>query len=358
MSQENTPYFLRSSGRVTGPYSRGQLEELRQRGRFMAFHEVSSNRILWTPALEEFPDFFGGELPEAVRSEPEAIAAKPPLEIQWFYLDKKGAQIGPVPETHLRELIQSGQIKSSVKIWTSGMPAWEQASQTLSGLEEASAPDRPAKSSRAANRSREAKAEQDELDPALHARALRGLSLLGFGLCLAPLYPLIGLVGFSVLKGLGSPIRSLAQTAQVLLAIATSTGLVGLLALLITSAVTDGQYSFMIGLVSGAISSGFFLLHIHSFIHTVSKMAQLASHLLWAQIAAVLQLILVLADLCIAGSFAILALSSTDSPAYLYGVLATIGGFFLVIVLVGLAILTFSVRKALQTARESDRAFA
>ncbi len=359
MSQESTPYFLRSSGRVTGPYSKGQLEELRQRGRFMAFHEVSANRILWTPALDEFPEFFGGELPEAIQAEAQPVAAKPPQELQWFYLDKKGAQIGPVPETHLRELIQSGQVKSSVKIWTSGMPAWDQARQVLTGLEEASsAPDRPARGSRAANRSREPKVEEAELDPALHARALRGLGFLGYGLCLPFLYPVLGLVGFSLLKGLGSPIRTLANTSLILLALAGSTGIFAVLVLLVTSALTDGQYSFWIGLIGGGISAAFFLLHVHSFTHTVSKMAQLAGNLLWAQIAAVLQLVLVLADLCIAGSFAILALSSADSPAYLYGVLATIGLFFLGAVLVALAILTFSVRKDLRTARESDRAFA
>lgn len=312
----------------------------------MAFHEVSANRILWTPAVEEFPDLFGGKFAEAV-AEAAPIQAKPAGEIQWFYLDKSRNQVGPVPETELRELIRNGQIKANVKVWTSGMPAWESANSTITGLDEISATTQTPKAHKSESRD-----DGKRLDPALTHRAMKGLVLLGIGLCLTPFYPFFAIFGLVILMGLGQPIRSPAQTALILLGMAVSFMMVTLFGYITCLMFTDGQYTNWIGLGGAAISSAFYLLHFHSLTHTVSKLAQIASSPLWAQIAAVLQLILVLADMCIAGAYGILLLSSADSPAYLYGGLGSVGIFFFLIVLIGLVIAVFSVRQALPHSSE------
>lgn len=341
MSSDSTPFFLRSAGRVTGPFTRGQLEELRLRGRFLAFHEISTNRILWTPAIEQFPDLFGGKSPEAVPAQSTTITARPVEETQWFYLDRSGGQNGPVPETQLRSLIQSGQVKANTKVWTSGMPAWEKANEAIADLKDSGDPAQP--------RTVQAvvKKEYAGFDPALAPRASRGLLLVGTGLCLFPFYTMFGIVGFSVLMGLGGKIRSSAQASLIFLAMTLVFGLTGLAGFLVALQVEEGRFAPPAALAALAVTTAVFLLHVHSALHTVSRISQATASSFWSQIAAVLQLVLILADLCIAGSITTLFLTADPDKAYLYGGLGSIGVFFLFMVLVGLVISSFSVRQSL-----------
>ena len=51
-------WYTRSRGRIFGPFTRAQLESMRERGQFTRFHEVSQDRQTWTSAAsvtELFP---------------------------------------------------------------------------------------------------------------------------------------------------------------------------------------------------------------------------------------------------------------------------------------------------------------
>src|SRR2546427_9492444 len=43
-------YYVRMRGQVSGPYTLGQLHNLRLRGHLGRFHEVSANQVQWMPA--------------------------------------------------------------------------------------------------------------------------------------------------------------------------------------------------------------------------------------------------------------------------------------------------------------------
>ncbi len=47
---------------------------------------------------------------------------------KWYYI-KKGIKIGPITHTKITQLINSGEIKGSTKVWTSGMKNWVSATE-------------------------------------------------------------------------------------------------------------------------------------------------------------------------------------------------------------------------------------
>ena len=52
-----TLWYIRSRGRVSGPFTVAQLESMRERGQFSRFHEVSTDRQNWVSAAR-VPEFF------------------------------------------------------------------------------------------------------------------------------------------------------------------------------------------------------------------------------------------------------------------------------------------------------------
>ncbi len=75
----NSTYFVRTRGRVTGPFDRETLQKLARRGAVSRVHEVSADRINWSSA-GEYEDLFptpaaGVRLGIAPRPAPEAAQA-------------------------------------------------------------------------------------------------------------------------------------------------------------------------------------------------------------------------------------------------------------------------------------------
>jgi Domain of unknown function (DUF4190) len=50
MADQADAWYLRARGRILGPFTWVQLESLRDRGKLMAYHEVSQDRRAWTAA--------------------------------------------------------------------------------------------------------------------------------------------------------------------------------------------------------------------------------------------------------------------------------------------------------------------
>lgn len=131
--------YVRVRGRVIGPFSRAQLKALRERGQFHRFHEVSEDRKQWVSAatLEEL---FTGAAEGALVMEPAATqgraepASAPAAE--WYYVDDKGNQAGPVAAEQLLGFARAGTVKGETLVWKEGLANWTTLADTglLAGL--------------------------------------------------------------------------------------------------------------------------------------------------------------------------------------------------------------------------------
>ena len=141
-------FFIRSRGRVEGPFTVPRLHELARRGRFGRFHHVSKDRQVWERA-SAYPELFPEAGPKKVRrpldssvearAEPdpadtfinELVTATEIKDAVWFY-SHYGAQVDePVTIGQLRELAASEQLLADDYVWTEGMEDWIEARRAL-----------------------------------------------------------------------------------------------------------------------------------------------------------------------------------------------------------------------------------
>src|SRR5262245_44361001 len=111
-------FYIRSRGKISGPFGMTQLRSLRDRGQFRRFHEVSEDRKTWMPAgnlTDLFPVGGGPVVAEAVEDPSDyAITVAPSggaattTAPQWFYVEADGTKQGPVPEATLVQLRANG----------------------------------------------------------------------------------------------------------------------------------------------------------------------------------------------------------------------------------------------------------
>ncbi|MCA9124129.1 MAG: DUF4339 domain-containing protein [Planctomycetaceae bacterium] len=145
-------YYIRSRGRVQGPYTTSRLKELAKRGQFSRHHHISHDRENWERASahpELFPDvgprkerrlppgsdlFLGAPVEEMPPGEPASDAREMVNEgaasgaADWYYTHK-GTQIDtPVAFSQLQFLVSTGQLTHEDNVWTDGMPNWTPAS--------------------------------------------------------------------------------------------------------------------------------------------------------------------------------------------------------------------------------------
>jgi hypothetical protein len=147
-------YYIRSRGRVQGPFTPTRLKELARRGKFSRYHHISGDRINWERASahpELFPDVRPPKLRKAslgggpdltvpsdtideLESETEGDAADETggsEEQEWFY-SQGGQQIDePATRSQLQSLALAGHLTRDDYIWTTGMPNWTEASIAL-----------------------------------------------------------------------------------------------------------------------------------------------------------------------------------------------------------------------------------
>lgn len=116
-------YYLRMRGQVSGPYSLAQLHNLRTRGQLGRFHEVSQDQIHWASAgavAALFPT--GPHLAPAGAPATAAPALEPVAE--WYYLDRKHQQQGPVSLRDLQGMLDAGQADAETLACKEGLPEW------------------------------------------------------------------------------------------------------------------------------------------------------------------------------------------------------------------------------------------
>jgi len=121
-------YFVRVRGKVMGPFSLKQLQSLRDRGQFRGFHEVSEDRATWRSA-SSIQGFFAPEPPAAAPAAPPAGPPRQSAE-EWFYVNGRNEELGPVSSGHLRRLHDDGIVRDHTQVWKRGNPEWTTYSES------------------------------------------------------------------------------------------------------------------------------------------------------------------------------------------------------------------------------------
>ncbi len=155
-------YFLRSRGKVLGPFPVDRLLAMKARGQLGRTHQVSTDRQTWTAAAA-VPDLFpAGPAPmdfEPLDAPLAPVAAAPVAavgpqmgEAAWYYA-VAGQQFGPVSAAELRSLLMSGELGPDDRVWRDGLEAWaavQDVPELRSRSASASGTDRPGRRRRSA----------------------------------------------------------------------------------------------------------------------------------------------------------------------------------------------------------------
>ncbi len=132
-------WYVRSRGKILGPFAFRQVVILRDQRRLAKFDEVSrGDRRSWVAASsmpELFPD--AGSTPDR---EPEPVAANsagadysleanadPVEEPRWHYMNGQ-TESSPLSFTELHNLVSTGVVRQDTLVWTAELPNWTPAS--------------------------------------------------------------------------------------------------------------------------------------------------------------------------------------------------------------------------------------
>lgn len=122
-TSDNTSYFVRFRGRVSGPFTLERLRGMAYAGQLSPIHELSTDRSAWAPASE-----VPGLLPSAPTSEPApqpvAHTQPNPPDERWYYMDAAGNRTGPMSRGELVGLVRQGQLDEDTAVWSKGMADW------------------------------------------------------------------------------------------------------------------------------------------------------------------------------------------------------------------------------------------
>jgi S1-C subfamily serine protease len=120
----DSPFYVRSKGKITGPFDLATVQKLARRGTVSRLDDLSRNRVNWEPA-STMPSLFppepsGGDGSAAnARPSPQVNVPQPP-PIQRFFYQKDGKSVGPVPLPLLQSLARSGQLRADDPVWIDG----------------------------------------------------------------------------------------------------------------------------------------------------------------------------------------------------------------------------------------------
>ncbi len=134
--------YLRRQGRITGPYQVKLLRKMFRRAQMSRFHEASWDGYHWAPA-GEFDELFGNpadphgsqQIVEQIVPIQEFEASAPEINQEWYY-DQQGHSTGPIDFEGLLELIATGVVSVTTRVWTEGLPDWSSA-ETIAALQPA-----------------------------------------------------------------------------------------------------------------------------------------------------------------------------------------------------------------------------
>lgn len=125
MADDSQSWYVRSKGRVRGPFTWPQLVGLRDRRQLAQFDEVSQDRKTWAPAGRLTALFGEAAGLGAVAGSDSAMkaAATGTAAAEW-YCNTPAGRVGPVTIEHVVSLLHSGQLSGQSLVWRKGYPAW------------------------------------------------------------------------------------------------------------------------------------------------------------------------------------------------------------------------------------------
>jgi hypothetical protein len=109
-------YFVRTRGRVSGPFDVGSLQKLVRRGMLSRAHEVSPDRQTWSSA-SDFEELFPATAAATATVTTEPVAA---VASGLFYYVQSGETVGPVPLSVMASLVRTGTIGPDDIVWSDG----------------------------------------------------------------------------------------------------------------------------------------------------------------------------------------------------------------------------------------------
>lgn len=146
--------FIRMRGRIQGPLSLDQIQNLVRRGQFGRLHEVSDDGMQWVRA-SNYPQLFvktaapesSGATPTERSNSPAgnrnvtqetsyAIAdgAQPTVSGShpaaeggklWYYATETDEQVGPIDQADLIDLVRVGKVAEATRVWSQGLADWQ-----------------------------------------------------------------------------------------------------------------------------------------------------------------------------------------------------------------------------------------
>lgn len=141
----DTVYFVRTRGKVTGPFDIPTLHKLVRRGSLTTMDELSEDRRAWSRAGDYedlFPSARPTPAPVPVASTPADATSLPASDEAvvataspasstglFFYQQTGGGPVGPVPMGILKSLVQNGTLRPTDLVWADGAVTGAPASQ-------------------------------------------------------------------------------------------------------------------------------------------------------------------------------------------------------------------------------------
>lgn len=136
MSEMVDTFYVRSRGKLAGPFAMDALQQLVKRGKVSRFDQLSANKSAWRSA-GDFEELFAPPAPRrAAVAEPtyeapvdgdgygggggNAFIAPPANENGSFYYAQNGAAVGPVPLNVLQILATNGTLRGDDPVWAEG----------------------------------------------------------------------------------------------------------------------------------------------------------------------------------------------------------------------------------------------
>lgn len=131
-------YYLRSRGKVSGPFSTSELQELRARGRLGSAYEVSEDRISWHD-VTSLEDVFSSQdhrthvhgVSSSFLSDSNPPQCEEPSS-QFYFVDSQGKKGGPISKKELAVYLETGNLLPSSMVWQEGMADWNPLERVLS----------------------------------------------------------------------------------------------------------------------------------------------------------------------------------------------------------------------------------
>ena len=113
-------YFIRTKGKIFGPFDEAQLLDMQSKGKLSRMTEISANNKNNWQSAEAFP-FLNKPVQAAA---PEPPTPPPSASIStpegWFYSLNGKEGYGPVAVTEIEQMIRSGQLNGKSYVWQQG----------------------------------------------------------------------------------------------------------------------------------------------------------------------------------------------------------------------------------------------